>query len=160
MNEGLTHHTHFRIEKYKVYDGLKYPVPFAVEEFEKNLGLNAGLNLVTSLMCGGAGTAFDSAASYMGVGDSDTAAAAAQTGLQGSNKAYAGMEAGYPTFGSSQQIVWKASFAGGVGNFAWEEFTMENADYGSGVSLFRKTSSRGTKYTDEVWDMTITYTLS
>ena len=158
MNEGLTHKTDFLIEKFRVVSGMKYPVPYEVVRFSKNLGLTAGLTLLGSLMCGGAGTAFDSASAYLGVGDSTTAAAVGQTGLQGSNKAYAGMEAGYPTFGSSPTVTWKASFGDGEAQYAWEEFTLENADLGSGTAFFRKTSSKGTKAGGEVWDITVSVT--
>jgi len=160
MNEGITHKTHFHLEKFLVSNGLKYPVPYAVEDFEKNLGLNEGLNVLGTLLCGGAETAYDSAGAYIGVGDSTTAAAASQVGLQGSNKAYAGMEAGYPTFGTSQQVVWKASFGDGEAQYAWQEYTVENADLGSGAPLLRKVESKGTKTAGEIWDLTVTVTFS
>ena len=161
MNDGITHKTEFLLEKYQVSNGLKYPVPYAVERFEKNLGLNEGLNVLAALLCGGAGTPYDSANAYIGVGDSTTTAAASQTGLQAStNKAYAGMEAGYPTFGSNQQVVWKASFGDGEAQFAWNEFTVENANLGSGAPLLRKVESKGTKTAGEIWELTVTVTFS
>ena len=161
MNDGITHKTEFLLEKYQVSNGLKYPVPYAVERFEKNLGLNEGLNVIASLICGGAETAYDSVNAYIGVGDSTTTAAASQTGLQAStNKAYAGMEAGYPTFGSNQQVVWKASFSDGEAQFAWNEFTVENANLGSGAPLLRKVESKGTKTAGEIWELTVTVTFS
>lgn len=161
MNEGITHKTEFLLEKFRVVNGLKYPVPYAVERFEKNLGLNEGLNVIASLICGGAGTPYDSANAYIGVGDSTTTAAASQTGLQApTNKAYAGMEAGYPTFGTNQQIVWRASFADGEAQFAWNEFTIENANLGLGAPLLRKVESKGTKTAGEIWELTVTVTFS
>lgn len=161
MNDGITHKTEFLLEKFRVVNGLKYPVPYAVERFEKNLGLNEGLNVIASLICGGAGTPYDSANAYIGVGDSSTAAAASQTGLQApTNKAYAGMEAGYPTFGTNQQIVWRASFADGEAQFAWNEFTIENANLGLGAPLLRKVESKGTKTAGEIWELTVTVTFS
>ena len=161
MNDGITHKTEFLLEKYQVSNGLKYPVPYAVERFEKNLGLNEGLNVIASLICGGAETAYDSVNAYIGVGDSSTAAAASQTGLQAStNKAYAGMEAGYPVFGTEQKIVWKASFGDGEAQFAWNEFTVENANLGSGAPLLRKVESKGTKTAGEIWELTVTVTFS
>jgi len=161
MNDGITHKTEFLLEKFRVVNGLKYPVPYAVERFEKNLGLNEGLNVLAALLCGGAGTPYDSANAYIGVGDSTTTAAASQTGLQAStNKAYAGMEAGYPTFGSNQQVVWKASFGDGEAQFAWNEFTVENANRGSGAPLLRKVESKGTKTAGEIWELTVTVTFS
>lgn len=155
--DKIGHKTQFKIEKFKV--GEK--TPYKVEEWEGNTGLNEGLNLLTSLLCGGAGTAYDNANAYIGVGDSNTAPAAAQTGLQAaSNKFWQGMEVSFPTSGTSQQAVWKASIADGDAEYAWEEFTITNASDDTGVNLLRTTASKGTKASGEVWDVTITVTFS
>lgn len=110
----ITHRTQFKIEKRKVGE-LN---PYAIEEWEGNSALNEGLNLLSSLLCGGAGTPYNNANAYIGVGNSSTAPAAAQTDLQGASKFYEAMDGGYPTSGSSQQAVWKASFESADANFA------------------------------------------
>jgi len=115
MNEGIGHKTNFRIEKRRCDD----PTILEIDEWSGNLGLNEGLNLLANLLCGAGGTPFDNAHTYIGVGDSSTAAAASQTGLQAStNKAYAPMEATYPISGADQQVVFTAIFGSGAANFA------------------------------------------
>jgi len=157
MNEGLSHSTHWKLEKRRVWE----PAPYEVSEWDGNLSLNEGLNLVASLICGGAGTAYAEANTYIGVGDSSTAAAASQTALQAAtNKFWQVMDTGYPTYGTSQQIVFKATFADGDAEFAWNEYTVSNAATDAGVNLLRKVGSKGTKASGEEWALTITYTLS
>ena len=129
---------------------------------EGNVLLNEGINNLLTLGAGDAGGApYTDATAFIGVGDSATAAAAAQTGLQAaSNKAWAAMEATYPQFGSNQNIVFKASFASGVGNFEWLEYSVGNSNDDSGENLNRATFSKGTKVVGEVWTLTVTITLS
>lgn len=153
----IGHKTTFRIEKFK--EGQQ--VPYAIDEWEGNTGLNEGLNELTSLIAGSTGTKWDSGNAYIGVGDSNTAPAAAQTGLQAAtNKIYKGMMATYPTSGSSQQIVWKSQYTTSEANWAWEEYTVSNSNSDAGKNLIRGTASKGTKVAGETWTMTITVTFS
>jgi len=157
MKEGIGHTTEFRIVKRRCDD----PTIIEVDEWSGNLGLNEGINLLTSLMCGGAGTVFSNANAYIGVGDSSTAAAASQTALQAAtNKAYSAMEATYPTFGTNQQVVFNAIFGSGEANFAWNEFTVINAATDAGTNLLRAVAAKGTKIAGEEWEVTITITFS
>jgi hypothetical protein len=50
--------------------------------FNGNLLLNAGINVAWGLVCGAGGTAFNNANAFIGTGDSSTAEAATQTGIQ------------------------------------------------------------------------------
>jgi hypothetical protein len=157
MNATIGHKTDFRIVKRRCDD----PSIIEVDEWSGNLGLNEGINLMTSLLCGGAGTVFSNANAYIGVGDSTTAVAATQTGLQAAtNKAWSAMEATYPTFGTNQQVVFNAIFGSGEANFAWNEFTTGNSATGAGVDLLRSVASKGTKVAGEEWEVTITVTFS
>jgi hypothetical protein len=157
MNEGLSHSTHWKLEKRRIGEEL----PYAIEEWDGNLSLNEGLNHVATLMCGGAGQAFDSAHTHIGIGDSTTAAAATQTGLQAAtNKYWQVMDSGYPIYGTSQQIVFKVTVADGDAEYAWNEFVVGNTNDDSGEVLLRKVESKGTKTTGEEWSLTVTYTLS
>ena len=157
MNEGIRHATHWRLEKRRIWERA----PYEVSEWDGNVSLNEGLNLVASLICGGAGTAYEEANTYIGVGDSDAVAAASQTSLQAStNKFWKVMDAGYPTYGTDQQIVFRATFEDGEAEFAWNEYTITNAATDAGVNLLRKVESKGTKGDGEEWSLTITYTLS
>lgn len=122
-----------------------------------NLLLNAGINVLTNLLAGGGGTAFNNANARVGVGDSTTAEAASQTGLQAAtNKTYQAMDASYPTYGTSQQIVFRATFGTSAANYAWQEFTVDNGT----TSLNRKVSAQGTKTSGQTWQVTITITFS
>ena len=74
-------------------------------------------------------TEFDNANAALGVGDSTTAFAKAQTDLQaGPNKLRKGMEAGFPDVPSAANILrFRALFGTSEANFAWEEWALFNA---------------------------------
>ena len=130
---------------------------FGVSHIAGNLQLNEGINLFTTLLCGGAGTAFNTANSYIGVGDSATAEAASQTGLSAAtNKLYVAVDSGFPTYGTSQQAAWKSTFTTAQANFAWNEFTVANGNSDSATNLNRKVSSQGTKQSGQTWVPTLT----
>src|SRR3972149_69403 len=68
------------------------PHAYELRLIEGNLLLNEGITALQNLLIGAAETAFNNANSYLGVGDSSTAASAGQTGLQAStNKLYKAM---------------------------------------------------------------------
>jgi hypothetical protein len=126
-----------------------------VEEFEGNLLLNAGINVVWDALIGDTYTAFSNANARIGVGDTNTAAAATQTDLQApTNKAYVAMNGGYPSV-TNQTVTFQADFGSGVGNFAWEEWIVDNGT----TALNRKVTSLGTK-SGGTWTLTVDITLS
>jgi len=134
--------------------------PFEVIEGELNCLLNAGIDEIWDLVTGavsGASHIFDNAAAQIGVGDSDTAADPTQTDLQGSNKTYKGMEAGYPT-SSSQKVTFKSSFGSGDANYAWKEWVVKQST--SGISINRKVDAMGTKASGSTWTLEVSITLS
>lgn len=125
----------------------------------ENLMLNVGINIMLSLLAGGAGTVFSNANGRIGVGDSNTAAAASQTGLlASSNKTYVAYDVSFPTYGSSQTFVSRATFITSAANYAWQEFTNDNGT--PTTSLNRLVSSQGTKVSGQTWQPTITITES
>ena len=129
--------------------------------FLQNLLLNEGINELWTLVCGTGATKFDSANAYIGAGDSDTAASAAQTGLQAaSNKLYKAMDGGYPTYGSSQKATWRSTFGTSEANWAWEEITVANGNSDSADNLNRKVQSMGTKTSAYARTATLDITLS
>jgi len=156
MNDYGTHHTVWEIQKRRIGEAQ----PYAIERFEGNCLLNEGITLLLTLAMGGAGTVYSNANAYIGVGDSNTAASAAQTGLQAaSNKAWAGMEATYPQV-SNQSIIFRSVFDDGEAEFAWNEFSVGNSNDDSGQNLNRKVEAKGTKAEGEAWTITCTITLS
>jgi len=157
--DGIRWKAKWRIERFANSEAFKNKVPYAISEFAGNLALNEGINELFLLLVGGGGTAYSSGNAYLGVGDSDTEAAAAQTGLQAAvNKAWEAMVATYPTDPPvSEEVVFRAIFGVAAANYAWKEFTVVNAANDGGVNLCRKVSSEGTKSVGETW--TLTYTL-
>lgn len=160
LHEKGNWHFHAKIDRYANDEDFKAGKVYKTTQFEKNILVNAGINLMLTLLAGGAGTAYNNANSYIGVGDSSTAEAASQTDLQAAtNKLRKAMDGGYPTYGTSQQIVFRSTFASGDANYAWNEFAVFNASSG-GTMLNRKVSSQGTKTSGQTWQVTITITVS
>lgn len=126
-----------------------------------NILLAEGIGEVWDLVCGlGSPIAFSNANAYIGVGDSTTAESASQTGLQAaSNKTWKAMAATYPQR-TSQTVTWRAVFASGDANYAWNEFTITNASSDTGTNLNRKTSTQGTKAAGQSWTIDISITIS
>jgi hypothetical protein len=147
VSDGIKLRVHSIVEDF-LGDHKQRPkdlTPVRVQEFQGNLPLNEGLNALLTLLCGGAETPFDNANAYIGIGDSDAAAEATQTGLQGSNKAYKGMDSGFPTYGTDQKTVFRSTFGQEEGNHAWKEFTIANGDSDAAKNLNRKVQDMGTK---------------
>jgi hypothetical protein len=131
------------------------------EKFDANLALNEGLQELIDLICGlGTPTKWDSGNARLGVGDSNTAAADSQTGLQAeTNKTYKAMDASYPQR-SSQTVEWRATFGSSEANYAWEEYTVVNAATDAGKNLNRKVACKGTKVSGETWMLSLQITFS
>jgi hypothetical protein len=166
MIEHFIRRTDWKIERYRLASLPRDPRaraairPFAVSEFAGNLMLNEGINALWTLVAGGSETAYNNTNARCGVGDSSVAESATQTDLQAAtNKLYKAQNTGFPTFGSSQQIVFKCDFAGAEANFAWNEFTVDNGATAA-KNLNRKVSAQGTKTSGQTWTLTLTITLS
>jgi hypothetical protein len=127
--------------------------------FEGNVLLNEGIALMLSLLTGGAGTSYSNANAYLGVGESTTAAAASQTGLQGSSKTFKGMESSYPSI-SGQTVTFRAVFGSADANNAWQEFTVVNSNSDTGVNLNRRVLDQGTKASGQTWTLDLAITFS
>lgn len=130
-----------------------------ISEIDGNILLNEGIALLLDLLIGAGGTAYNNANAYLGVGESSTGESAAHTGLQGSSKTYKGMSATYPQR-ASQTVTWRAVFATGDANNAWNEFTIVNANSDTGTNLNRKVSAQGTKAAGQTWTLDMTLTIS
>ena len=119
----------------------------------------AGLNFAAAAITNsGSPTFYTNANAYLGVGDSTTAYAAAQTDLQATtNKLRKAMDAGYPTT-TNNVLVFKATFGTGDANFTWAEWAVFNASSG-GTMLCRKVEALGAK-SSGTWVLTGTVTLS
>jgi len=146
----------------KAQDFMERGERFAFESvvIEDNLLLNEGINNIWTLICGGSATAYNNANARLGVGDDNTAAAATQTGLvAATNKLYVAMDGGFPTYGTSQQAVFKSTFGSAQANYAWNEFCVDNGA-AAGLDINRKVSAQGTKASGQSWALTLTITFS
>jgi hypothetical protein len=158
--EQAGHKTLWTLRKYATENAYREGKHYAVAEINGNLLLNEGIGEFIDLLCGIGGTAFSEGHAYIGVGDSDIAAAAIQTALQAAaNKAYAPMVAGYPVR-VNQTVTFRAVFAAEAANFDWKEFTVINAATDTGKNLNRRVSSQGTKTAGQVWSVDVAITFS
>jgi len=133
--------------------------PYEVLKFEGNVLLNEGIQQILDDICGLATvTKWDNANARVGVGDGTIAEDPTQTGLQGVNTAYVGMDAGYPSR-SAQTVTFRGTFDGATGNFAWEEVTVDNGSVAL-INLNRKVQSLGTKASGTTWVLTLELTIS
>lgn len=148
------------VRKFENDKDYKKNKPFEISTFDGNIMLNEGINELWTILCSAGGTKYDNSNAYLGVGEDSTAAAATQTGLQGSSLTFKGMDAGYPTYGSSQKATWKATFGSSDANNAWNEFCIVNGNSNSAKLLNRKVSNQGTKASGQTWTITLAITLS
>jgi hypothetical protein len=132
-----------------------------MESVTSNIALNEGLQELIDIICGlGTPTKWDNANAYLGVGDSSTAEAATQTGLQAAtNKTFKPMDTNYPAR-TNQTVEWRATFEGSDANYAWEEYTVVNAASDTGKNLNRKTASKGAKVSGETWTLSLKITFT
>lgn len=141
-------------------DGVPGFEPTDVRIIDGNLLLNEGITALQNLLTGAAETNFGNANAYLGVGDSATAAAASQTGLQApTNKLYKAMEASYPSI-SAQTTTWRAVFGSAEANWAWNEVTVANGSSDAADNLNRKVQSLGTKASPATWTLDVEITWS
>jgi len=158
--ERIKEKSRWTIRKFRSERDWRENRPYEVSSFDGNILLNEGINELWTILCSSGGTKFDNANAYLGVGDGTAVEDATQTALQGTNKFYKAMDTGYPTYGSGQKAVWKATFQGTEANFSWQEFTVANGNSDAAVNLNRKVSDQGTKTSGQVWELTLEISLS
>lgn len=158
LNEPGIPRGFFKLEKFNVReDGSVEETPFETVEIE-NAYVNAGGAALLDRLIGTGATAFDNSNANLGVGDSSSATTAGMTDLQAAtNKLRKGMDATFPSR-SGQVMTWKATFASGDANFAWNEAALFNAS-SSGTMLCRIAQTMGTKASGTSWTLTYTITV-
>jgi hypothetical protein len=156
--DSAGHYVIWRIRKFK---GAITPDSEPYEEvvFEHNDFLDQGVNLIWRAVNGQAVTYFDNANAYIGLGDSNTAVSKSQTGLQGANRSYVGMDSGFPSI-SGRDTTFQATFGQSQANFAIEEFTIANGGSNSATNLNRKVQNLGTKSSNTTYQVKVTVTIN
>jgi hypothetical protein len=149
--------TIIKVIKYKNREDYEKNKPYAVVEKKGNLFLASGMNAIWNLVAGTSSSPYNNTNTYLGVGDSTTAASEGQTDLLGSNKTYKRCYAGFPSV-SGKTFTAFTIFEEADANYSWQEFVIKNN--ATGVCLNRAVQSLGTKTSGEVWPLQIRITLS
>lgn len=147
--------------------------PYEVVESVGNLLTTAGVTRVWNLTGNqGATQAYDNTHTRIGVGNTANAAgteAAADTDMAGASKYYNLVDSGAGVGGpiiTTNQLKYVSTFATGNGNFAWNEWGIDNGTAGGATVtaplLNHKIVSGGlgTKTSSASWAFTVTVTLS
>ena len=164
FSEHVAWEVHWRVEKFlsKTFDEVLATgeQPYEVCSDVQNIILDTGANEMLKLIGGISGAAaFSAANAKIYVGSDSTTEAASQTGvIATTNKAYAGMDSGYPSV-SGRTIVFRASFDDATANFAWNEAAITNGSGVSAIAMNRKVSALGTKTTG-TWTLQLTISLT
>jgi fatty acid/phospholipid biosynthesis enzyme len=121
---------------------------------------NAGRDAIASRLINDATTVeFDNANAKIGVGDSTTAFAVAQTDLQAAaNKFRKAMDATFPTI-AGNAITFRSTYIGTEANWAWNEWAVFNAA-AAGTMLQRMVEYNGTKLAGQTWVLQVTITVN
>ncbi len=135
--------------------------PYEVIDFEGNILVTVGIDLLLDLLGGAGGQVLNNANAFLGVGASVTAASVGQVKLQGGasrlNKA---MNGSYPIV-ASPKVTYQSTFGSSEANWTWNEVgTFNNVANDVGEMLNRKVQALGTKSSGATWTLTedITFT--
>lgn len=149
--------------------------PFAVTEIEGNLLTTAGLGHLTTVLTDNTATeVISTARSFLGVGDSSTAAAVTDTALvAATNKYYQTLDSvtRQTTTVTNDSVQAVATYGTSIANYAWNEWVLGSSTGGTltaGTSLpgtgnfiyNRKVASMGTKASGASWTFTVTIKFS
>lgn len=118
---------------------------------------NNGRDAIAAMLIGEAVTPFDNTFGYLGVGNGNTAFAAAQVDLQGASKLRHALDAAYPQR-AGNVLTFRSLFSTVEANFAWEEWGIFN-DALVGVMLSRKAETLGSKTSAQSWLLTVVVTV-
>ncbi|MDR3709940.1 MAG: hypothetical protein P4L33_16715 [Capsulimonadaceae bacterium] len=132
-------------------------LPYEVVMTENGF-LDAGITELWNVLTGGSTNLWSHVNCQIGIGDSSTAFAATQTGLQASTNLYwQAVDTGFPTV-SGQSITFQATIGATSALYTWNEMAIKNA--ASGVVLNRVVQNQGTKSGSNVWTAQVTVTAS
>lgn len=163
-----------RLEREDLYTHVGEPTEIT-EDPPSNLLCNNGINRLLNLLIGTASIVGYTVATSarIGVGNDNTAAAAANTDLTAaagsSNRYFQTCAASYPQV-SAQTLTAQSTFGTADGNFAWQEWGIDgNGASGTTVGindathaalLNHKVASLGTKVSGASWTFTVTIVVS
>ena len=146
----------------KIYSNKEALALFGAKQHTEIIGnalVNQGINEMWTVLCSATGQAWDNANAVLIVGTGTGAENPADTRATFTLPVEKAMDGGYPTFGTLQKAIWRATYASGDANQAWEEFGVLNT-ITTGELMNRKISSQGTKIAGQVWELTLEITLT
>ncbi len=149
-----------RVDKYWGDDRALYPDPYdtvAVEDC--NLIVTNGANLLLNAIVAAIGTPFNATNARIGVGDSSTAATAADTDLNAATNKLRVVVNSIPTV-STNVLTAVATFTTGQANYVWQEWGLFNAASGATSMLNHAVTNLGTKTSASAWTITVTITIT
>jgi len=166
--ECINWHPRLEIQKWhREEDRLAGLPPDAVELYDGNLLLNAGIDRLLDLLKGAGGQVMDATHCRIGVGNDATAAVATQTDLIAANGAstrqWKLVNVG-PTR-TAETLTYSATFGSAEANFTWAEWGTDfgTADGTSGSTapmLNRKVQAMGTKASGSSWTTNVSITVA
>jgi len=159
LPELTGHKTKWTITKYANDADFAAGKSYEKGNIDGNCLCNEGINEWTKLIAGTGGVKYDNADAYLIVGTGSGAAAATDNEATFTNPVKVAVDVSFPTYGTSQKMIWQATFTGLVANQAWNEFGVLNAET-SGKLANRKVSSQGTKTPGQTWVLTLEITLA
>ena len=150
----------WHITKYASDEDYKAGKFYEKVRFDGNALVNEGINYVLTMIGTDAktGTPFSNAGALLIVGTGSGAADPSDTVATFTAGVAVAMEAGFPTYGTSQKITWKSSFGSAVANQAWAEFGVLNG--ADDELLNRKVEDEGTKTAGQTWELSLEITLA
>ena len=152
----------FTVIKYKSrekhLENKPYDILDEICERGINCLVNGGITEMWNLIIGDSADTFAEANAEIGVGNDNTAAAAAQDDLISVTAEWKAMDAGYPSV-SNQTITFSGTFPDGDGEFQWYECGVRNGAVAP-VLMNRVVSDKGTKAAGEEWVARLQITLS
>ena len=144
-NEKLVWAPVWYLFKHKAGEPVSPASLLATERFSGNMVLESGIKEMFKLIIGSGGAAFNTANTYIGVGDSAAPAAAGQTDLQAAvNKTYKKVEPTFPYIDGTT-MIFQAAFYENDANYNWNEFCIRNGMGSGSVCLNRKVEDKGRK---------------
>lgn len=161
---GISEHSQWRCtwEVFKWAETARKLAGFACDDYAcetQNIILDVGANEILRVIAGTGGQAYDANNAYIYVGTDTTREAADQTGIiaTGVNRAYAGMDIGYPVV-NGRQAIYRGSFGDNSANFKWQESSIVNGTGTNAVAMNRKVANLGEKVTG-TWTLQITLSI-
>jgi hypothetical protein len=149
-----------RVDKYLGDDRTLHPNPYDTVVVEDcNLIVTNGANIMLNALIVAASPLWNATNARIGVGDSATAATAADTDLNAATNKLRVVVNSIPTV-TTNVLTAVATFTTGQANWVWNEWGLFNAASGATSMLNHAVTNLGTKTSASAWTITVTITIT